>query len=272
MSVLADMKIQTLVILGVVLVGAGGLHGEISGYQDTPILPGTPYHVHDGERPQPRIIETAGAVEVKPPSDAMILFDGTSLDAWTTNGGEPAWLIKDGAMVAKDKEIESKQQFGAVQVHFEWMLPADREVDGQKGGNSGCFLMGMYEVQVLQSNENKTYPDGQAGSLYGQLPPLVNATSPQGEWNSYDVFFEPPVYEGETVKTGAKITIIHNGVVVQHGETYTGPTAHKELSEYPAEHPLTGPIKLQWHGDPVHFRNFWVRPLGERDQEPAAAE
>ena len=127
--------------------------------------------------------------------------------------------------------------------------------------------MNLYEVQILQSHNNKTYPDGQAGSLYGELPPLVNATSPQGEWNSYDIFFEPPVYEEETVKTPAKITIIHNGVVVQHGEYYSGPSGHKTLGKYPAKHPETGPIKMQWHGDPIEFRNFWVRPLGERDQE-----
>ncbi len=192
---------------------------------------------------------------------------GPNLDAWTSQGGDPAWEIKDGAMVAKDKGIETKEKFGAVQVHFEWRLPAGRTVKGQSGGNSGCFLMGLYEVQVLQSNNNQTYPDGQAGSLYGQLPPLVNATSPQGEWNSYDIFFEPPVYDGETVKTPAKITIIHNGVVVQHGESYIGPTGHKNLAKYPAKHPETGPITLQWHQDPMEFKNFWVRPLGERDQE-----
>jgi len=263
------MKTQLLVFFGGALAGAGSLSGQGLGYQDTPVIPGTPYHVHDGERPQPRIIQTAGAVETKPPSDAVVLFDGTNLDAWTTDGGEAAWIIKDGAMVAKDKGIQTKEKFGAVQVHFEWMVPAGREVKGQSGGNSGCFLMGLYEIQVLQSNNNQTYPDGQAGSLYGQLPPLVNATSPQGEWNSYDIFFEPPVYEGETVKTPAMVTIIHNGVVVQHGEYYTGPSGHKTLANYPAKHPESAPISLQWHGDPIEYRNFWVRPLGERDQETA---
>ncbi len=267
MALLGSMKTHSLVVLGGVLLGAGNVFGQGLGYQDTPIIPGTEYHVHDGERPQPRVIEAAGAVEVKPPSDAVVLFDGTNLDAWTSGGGEPTWEVKDGVMIAKEKDLHSKQEFGAVQVHFEWRLPADRKVNGQGGGNSGCFLMGLYEVQVLQSHNNKTYPDGQAGSLYGQLPPLVNATSPQGEWNSYDIFFEPPVYEGEKVTTPAKVTIIHNGVVVQHGSSYTGPTKHKTLSSYPAKHPETGPLRLQFHGDPVEFKNFWVRPLGERDQE-----
>ncbi len=262
------MKNQTWIILGgAVLASAGAVSAEQGlGYQDTPVIPGTPYHVHDGERPQPRIIETAGAAVVKPPSDAVVLFDGSNLDAWTTGGGPAAWEIKDGAMIAKDKAIETKEKFGAVQLHFEWRLPAGRKVNGQQGGNSGCFLMGMYEIQVLQSNNNKTYPDGQAGALYGQLPPLVNATSPQGEWNSYDVAFEPPVYKDGKIETPAKVTIIHNGVVVQHGESYIGPTGHKNLAKYPAKHPETGPLSLQFHGDPVEYRNFWVRPLGERDQ------
>jgi len=262
------MKTQSLFVLAGVLACAEGLRAEGLGYQDTPIIPGTEYHVHDGERPQPRVIETAGAVSVKPPSDATVLFDGSNLDAWTAvDGAEPTWEIKDGAMVAKGKDIRTKEEFGAVQIHFEWRLPADRKVSGQKGGNSGCFIMGRYEVQVLQSNGNKTYPDGQATALYGQLPPLVNATSPQGEWNSYDISFVQPVYEGEKVVTPAKVTVIHNGVIVQNGESYLGPTAHKALAKYPAKHPEAGPIRLQFHGDPVEYRNFWARPLGERDQE-----
>ncbi|MBC7981176.1 MAG: DUF1080 domain-containing protein [Armatimonadetes bacterium] len=248
------------------IIGTASLFAEL-GYQDTPKLPGVPYVVHDGKRPQPRVLETAGAVVIKAPADAVVLFDGSNLDAWTSGGDKPAWEIKDGAMVAKDKDLTSKQSFGAIQLHFEWKLPAGRPVNGQGGGNSGVFLMGLYEVQVLQSHNNPTYPDGQAGSLYGQLPPLVNATSPQGEWNSYDVAFEPPVYKDGKVETPAKITIIHNGVVVQHGESYLGPTAHKSLASYPASHPETAPLSLQFHGDPVEYRNFWVRPLGKRDQE-----
>ncbi|MFD2255169.1 DUF1080 domain-containing protein [Luteolibacter algae] len=261
------MKKHTMWMFGGAMLAAGGLQaGEGLGYQDTPIITGTSYHVHDGERPQPRIIETAGAVVVTPPSDATILFDGKNLDAWTTDGGEAVWEIKDGAMVATKKAISTKEKFGAIQLHVEWRLPAERKVNGQKGGNSGIFLMGRYEVQVLQSHNNKTYPDGQAGALYGQLPPLVNATSPQGEWNSYDIIFVPPVYEGDSVKTPAKVTIIHNGVVVQNAESYLGPTSHKKLASYPKTHPDTAPIGLQFHGDPMEYRNIWVRPLGERDQ------
>lgn len=230
------------------------------------LIPGTPYKVHDMERPQPRIVESGGAVSIEPPSDAVVLFDGTNLDAWTSGGKEPVWEIKDGVLVAKQKYLESKEKFGAIQLHFEWKLPAGIKVNGQKGGNSGCYLMGLYEVQILQSHNNKTYPDGQAGALYGQLPPLVNATSPQGEWNSYDITFVPPVYDGDKAVIPAKVTVIHNGVVIQNGETYLGPTMHKKLASYPENHPETGPLSFQFHGDPMEFRNIWVRPLGERDK------
>lgn len=240
--------------------------GQIQGYKDTEKLPGVPWGVHDPDRPQPRVVETAGAVIVKPPSDATVLFDGKNLDAWVQGGGPTPWEVKDGVLVVGKKDIQTKESFGAVQLHFEWRLPAGREVSGQKGGNSGVFLMGLYEVQVLQSHNNPTYPDGQAGSLYGQLPPLVNATAPQGEWNSYDVTFEPPVYKDGKVEKPAMITIIHNGVVVQHGAAYLGPTQHKKVASYPASHPETGPIRIQDHKDPMEFRNMWVRPLGERDQ------
>ena len=257
------MKTDWTIVLATA-VACGPLWGEVQGEPDTPQLPGVPYHVHDGKRPQPPVVQTSGALAVKPPSDAKVLFDGSSLDAWTTNGGKPAFQIKDGVMVAAAKNIETKEKFGAIQLHFEWRLPAGRPVEGQKGGNSGVFLMGLYEVQVLQSHGNPTYADGTAGALYGQYPPLVNATSPQGEWQSYDIAFEPPVYVGEKVSKPAKVTVIHNGVIVQHGESYLGPTVWRRLASYPAKHPETGPITLQFHGDPMEFRNMWVRPLGNR--------
>jgi len=263
------MKLNRWTISGMMAATCGVMPTqaqEVKGYTDTEKLPGVEYTVHDPRRPQPRIVETGGAVVVKPPSDAIVLFDGKTLDQWTQEGGPAKWPVKDGVFIADGKEIQSKESFGAVQLHFEWRLPAGRKVDGQSGGNSGVFLMGLYEVQVLQSHNNKTYPDGQAGSLYGQLPPLVNATSPQGEWQSYDIAFEPPVYEGEKVITPAKITIIHNGVVVQHGSLYLGPTQHKKVATYPAKHPETGPLRIQFHGDPMEYRNFWIRPLGKRDQ------
>lgn len=246
-------------MMAAVSAACGAAQAEIHGYPDDPKLPGVPYVVHDPARPQPPMVATGGAISVKPPSDAVVLFDGTSLDAWT-----PGWVIKDGAMVAAEKSINSKQAFGAIQMHFEWRCPAGRKVDGQSGGNSGVFLMGRYEVQVLQSNNNPTYPDGQAGAMYGQLPPLVNATSPQGEWQSYDLAFEPPVYENGKVTKPAKLTLLHNGVFVQNGESYLGPTEHRKLTSYPDTHPATAPLQLQFHGDPMEYRNMWVRPLGSR--------
>jgi hypothetical protein len=213
------------------------------------------------------VVESAGAVSVKPPSDAIVLFDGTKTDAWATNNGVFPWEVRDGVMIAKNSNIQTKESFGAIQLHLEWRLPADRKVNGQSGGNSGCFMMGLYEVQILQSHKNPVYPDGQAAALYGQLPPLVNATSPQGEWNSYDITFTPPVYEGEKVAIPARVTVVHNGVVVQNGESFLGTTKHAELATYPAKHPEAGPLILQFHGDPLEFRNMWVRPLGERNQE-----
>ena len=263
MAFLWLMKIQAIFVLAASAT-CGTSWGQVHGEEGTPQLPGVPYHVHDGKRPQPPVVSTAGALMVKPPSDAKVLFDGKSLDAWTTNGGPPAFKIKDGVMVADGKNIQTKASFGAVQLHFEWRLPAGRPVEGQKGGNSGVFFMDLYEVQVLQSHNNPTYADGTAGAMYGQLPPLVNATSPQGEWQSYDIAFEPPVYEGEKVVKPAKVTVIHNGVIVQNGESYLGPSVWRKLASYPPKHPEKGPISLQFHGDPMEFRNMWIRPLGQR--------
>lgn len=252
------MKFKPLSIVAI-SVSCGMAQAEIHGYPDGPKLPGVPYVVHDPARPQPPMVKTGGPVIVKPPSDAVVLFDGTSLDAFT-----PGWQMKDGSLVATGNNIQTKQSFGAVQMHFEWRLPAGRPVDGQSGGNSGIFMMGLYEVQVLQSHNNPTYPDGQAGSMYGQLPPLVNATSPQGEWQSYDLAFEPPVYENGKVTRPAKLSLLHNGVFVQNGESFIGPTQHRKLASYPDKHPDTAPLTLQFHGDPMEYRNMWIRPLGSR--------
>jgi Domain of Unknown Function (DUF1080) len=259
----AAMKWKYAIAVSILVPLAGWVAAEGFGVKGgNPMLPGVPYEVHDGTRPQPRIVENAGTVVVKPPADAIVLFDGTNLDAWK----DPTWEVKDGAMIAAKKDLVSKESFGAIQLHAEWRVPAGRKVNGQGGGNSGIFIMGLYEIQVLQSNDNKTYPDGQAASLYGQVPPLANATTAQGEWQSYDIIFTPPVYEGEVVKTPAHATVIHNGVVVQNHSAFIGLSTYKKLPVYPATHPETGPVRLQFHGDPIEYRNFWVRPLGKIDQ------
>jgi hypothetical protein len=233
-------------------------------YPDAPTIPGHKYSVHDTTRPQPRKVETEGAVSVPAPSDAKVLFDGSDTNAW-----EGTWKIKNGILVASPGmgSFKTKDSFRDCQLHIEWRIPADREVNGQQGGNSGVFFMGKYETQVMESYSNETYPDGQAASIYGQYPPLANASVPQGEWQSYDLIFKAPVYEGEEVVTPAQITVIHNGVVVQAAKDYLGPTVHQTLPSYPANHPESAPLELQWHGDPIEYRNIWIRPLGEYDQQ-----
>lgn len=230
-------------------------------YPDTPLIPGSIYTVHDTTRPQPRKVESAGAVSIQAPSDAKVLFDGTNTDSWK---GE--WIVKDGILIASPGSLTTKEHFGDCQIHLEFRVPADREVMGQKGGNSGIFLMGKYEIQVGESHTNITYPDGQAGAVYGQTPPLVNPATPQGEWQSYDIIFKAPVSENGKVVKPAEITVLFNGVVVQASYKIQGPTKHKTTTSYPENHPEKGPIFLQWHSDPIEFRNIWVRELGNYDQ------
>lgn len=251
---------SSLCLLGLLSAGAV-LAVEVGEKPNHPKLPDVPWVVHDGTRPQPKKVATQGASEVKAPSDAVVLFDGTDISAWT--GGE--WRVEDGILIASPKTLKTKESFRDVQLHVEWRVPADREVNGQGGGNSGIFLMGKYEVQVMASHKNQTYPDGQAGAMYGQYPPLVNASSPKGEWNSYDIIFMAPRYEGEKVVKPAKLTLLHNGVMVHNAKEYLGPTTHKKLASYPKQHPEAAPIFLQWHNDPIEFRNIWVRKVGEYD-------
>lgn len=254
------------VMAGCLTAGGMALAAEGPGIKPgTPEIPGTPWQVHDGTRPQPPVVGTGGAVSVKAPSDAKVLFDGKSTDAWTTDGKPATWPVKDGSLIASPGTLISKEQFGPVQVHIEWRIPGDRKVNGQGGGNSGIFLMGLYEVQILQSNNNPTYADGTAGALYGQTPPLVNATAPQGEWQSYDILFQPPKSEGGKVVEPAWVTVIQNGVVLHHARKLLGPTQFRQLAKYPENHPDKGPLHLQFHGDPVEFRNIWVRPIGDYD-------
>ncbi len=248
---------------GLLVVGGIATAAKFGEKPDNPQLPGVPWVVHDGTRPQPKKVETQGVVSVLPPADAKVLFDGTNLDAWTS----PDWEVRDGIMIAANKNLQTKDTFRDFQMHIEWRIPADREVDGQKGGNSGIFLMDLYEVQILACYENKSYPDGQAGGMYGQYPPLVNASRPKGEWNSYDLVFKAPRYEGEKMVEPAKLTLFHNGVLLHNAKEYQGPTQHKKLASYPATHPERGPIRLQWHRDPVEYRNVWIREVGDYDEE-----
>jgi hypothetical protein len=242
-------------LLGAVYTGATQV-----GYTDTPMIPGTKWRVHDANRIPPRAV-VAGEHGTAP-SDAAILFDGTNLDQW--KGGP--WKLVDGAMeVNGTGTIETKQVFGDCQLHVEWATPEKFNAESQGRSNSGIFLMGRYEVQVLDSFENRTYADGQASSLYGQTPPLVNATRPPGEWQSYDIIFEAPHFEEGKLVEPAYVTVLHNGVVTHHRKAFTGATTHKAVASY-KEHG-EGPIRLQDHGNPVRFRNIWIRQIGEYDQD-----
>jgi hypothetical protein len=240
------------------------------GYDDTPQIPGQTWKVHDKNRPSPAIVTPAPTFShhAGAPSDAVVLFDGSDLDKWVSGGDKPKWKVEGGymEMVRGGGDIQTKDKFGDFQLHIEWSTPNPPKGESQGRGNSGVFLHGMFEVQVLDSYENVTYADGQAGSLYGQWAPLQNAMKPPGEWNAYDIIFEAPKWDeqGELTKK-AHVTVIHNGVVLHHRQEFVGPSGHRNVPQY-RKYDGTGPIRLQDHGDPVRFRNIWIRPLGGYDQ------
>jgi hypothetical protein len=240
------------------------------GYDDTPQIPGQSWKVHDKNRPNPPIV-TPGATfsHLAPaPSDAQVLFDGKDLSQWKSGGGPAKWTVADGNFVVTKGagDIETKQKFGDFQLHIEWSAPNPPKGDSQGRGNSGIFLHGLYEVQVLDVYQNKTYADGQAGGLYGQWAPLKNAMVKPGEWNAYDIIFEGPRFDAAgAVTRKASVTVLHNGVLLHHRQEFIGPSGHRNVPLYKA-YDSTGPIRLQDHGDPVRFRNIWIRPLGQYDQ------
>jgi hypothetical protein len=202
-----------------------------------------------------------------PPSDAVVLFDGSTPSAWrAVRHAAVPWLIVEGALeVAPGTgDIETRQGFGDCQLHIEWMAPSPRAGEGQEPGNSGVFLMGRYEIQVLDSYQNRTYADGTAGAVYGQHPPLANPSRPPGEWQTYDIVFRRPRFSGDgRLQAPARVTLIYNGVVVQNQVPLTGPTGHQERPPYEA-HPDRLPLRLQDHGQRVRFRNVWIRDLEGR--------
>jgi len=242
------------------------------GYDDTPLIPGSKWKVHDSARPQPRVV-APGTPSTQdkpgdPPSDAVILFDGTDLSKWQGRDGGPAqWKVEDGYMevVAKTGSVQTREHFGDCQLHLEWAAPAEVKGESQGRGNSGVFLMGLYEIQVLDCYHNPTYADGAAAAIYGQCPPLVNACRRPGEWQTYDIVWLAPRFEGETLVRPASVTIFHNGVLAHHNKELVGPTAHRQATSYRPQ-PETGPLALQDHGDPVRYRNIWYRPLTDYDQ------
>lgn len=217
--------------------------------------------------PEPAIV-TPGE-DAMPPSDAVVLFDGSDLSAWESDAGDAAWRVADGAftVVAGSGAIRTRDGFGDVQLHIEWRTPEEVVGEGQGRGNSGVFLMERYELQVLDSYDNRTYSNGQAGSIYKQSIPAVNASRPPGEWQSYDIVFIAPRFDadGNVVSPGT-MTAFHNGVLIQNHFELRGPTVFIGEPEY-EPHADRLPIMLQDHGNPVSYRNIWVREIGMR---PAA--
>lgn len=227
------------------------------------------WKIHDLSRPKPPVVTSQLALPVPPPSDAKVLFDGGDLSNWRGADGEASkWIARDGYMesVAGSGYVFTKESFGDIQLHVEWASPATVKGDSQGRGNSGVFLMGLYEIQVLDSYENPTYADGQASSVYGQHPPLVNASRKPGEWQSYDIVFRRPRFtvDGRLEKP-ARVTIFHNGVLTQDNVEPWGPTKWLQTSGY-VKHPDRLPLGFQDHGNPVRFRNVWLRELDENSR------
>ncbi len=257
-------------IVGGVLTAAFLLAvGAQLGYEDTPFLPGQKWRVHDSRRPYPPAV-TPGNPAGAPPSDAVVLFDGTDLSRWRSVRGGPArWRVVNGYMevVPLTGDILTVEEFGDCQLHIEWCIPEGVRGSGQGRGNSGIFLMGRYEVQVLDSHNNPTYADGMAAAIYGQFPPLVNASRPPGEWQVYDIIWIAPRFEDDKLIRPGYLTLIHNGVVVHYHTPVLGATGHRRLPTY-RPHPPVGPLRLQDHGFPIRYRNIWYRPLKGYDGEP----
>ena len=235
------------------------------GYDDTPMQPNGKWKIHDANRPQPTVVTPppAPATPTPPPSDATVLI-GTKddLSAWQmmTDGSPVTWPMKNGVAETGKGIIRTKAEFTDFQLHVEFATPSVVKGDSQGRGNSGVFLLGKFEIQVLDSYHNRTYADGSASAMYGQFPPLVNASRPPGEWQTYDIAFTAPRFKGSTLDKPATVTVLHNGVLVHNARAFWGPTAHKKIDPYTPDN-AKGPLALQDHGNPVRYRNVWIRPV-----------
>lgn len=226
----------------------------------------TGWKQHDLRRPAPPVVTPGESnLPLKAPSDAIVLFDGTDLSKWRSkNGGKAKWKVIDGVMesVPKSGYVFSKEKFGDCQLHVEWASPAKVKGNSQQRGNSGVYLMELFEVQVLDGYNNPTYADGNAGAIYGQYPPLVNASRKPGEWQSHDIIFKRPRFDGDKLVSPAVLTVLHNGVLVQNHSEAFGPSAWLVHNEYDPS-VTEGSLGLQDHGNPVRYRNIWIRPLSD---------
>jgi hypothetical protein len=256
-----------LLVAGIVQIALGAEEEAPTGYTDTPLLPGSKWHVHDGSRPHPQAVtpgtSSSDQQAGKPPSDAVILFDGKSLDAWQgAKGGPAGWKVENGYVEVKagSGDIVTRQKFSDYQLHVEFWEPAPARGHSQERGNSGIFLAGLYEIQVLDGYDNITYADGQVSAIYGQSPPLVNAARPPGHWQTYDILFTTPRFTGGKLSKAGYVTVLLNGVVTQDHTELLGPTVHHALPVWAAHEPEM-PVRLQDHTMPIRFRNIWIRPL-----------
>jgi hypothetical protein len=228
----------------------------VYGYKDTPQLPWCGFLVHDPDRPAPKRVQPGTPLPfAPPPADAIVLFDGKDLSQWKPTD----WKIENGYVEAVGGGgLVTKEQFGNFQLHLEWMAPDPPRGPWYDRGNNGVYIMGLYEIQIFDSWTEKIYPDGQAAAIYGQTPPLVNACLPPGQWQTYDIVFNAPVFEGETLVQPARVTMFHNGLLVQLNEEIRGETGHRILPVY-KQKLSRGPFTLGAHNNPVRFRNIWIR-------------
>jgi len=245
------------------------------GFTDTPMLPGLPWHVHDPARPHPKVV-TPGETPGAPPSDAIVLFDGKDLSQWTQMGlgadrgkmVDARWKVGSAyfEVAGGTGNLLTREKFGDCQLHVEWASPAVVRGTSQGRGNSGVLLMSRYEIQVLDAYNNPTYADGQASAIYGQWPPLANPARKPGEWNTYDILFEAPRFDGEKLLRPAYVTVIYNGVMVHNHKDLMGPMIYRQVAHY-TPHEAEEPLMLQDHnGDLVRYRNIWIRRPASYDQ------
>ncbi len=231
------------------------------GYRDTPRQPWSGYRVHDPDRPVPKKVEP-GAFSTqdrpgRPPSDAIMLFDGKDLSKWKPN----QWKVENGELVATTGPFETADDFGSYQLHLEWQAPNPPVGDDiMNRGNNGVLLMGCFEIQIFDP-ATKIYPDGQAAAVYGQTPPLVTASRPPGQWDVYDIIFTAPKFDGDKLAQPARVTVLYNGVLVQYNQEIYGVTTHATLPRPYPPGVTRGPLALSAHKNPVRFRNIWIRPL-----------
>jgi hypothetical protein len=270
--------------------GARGTGGDGLGFTDTPMLPELPYHVHDPGRPHPHVV-TPAAQQGGAPSDATVLFDGKDLSQWTFSRRAPqtegpmtdemrarlqkqqenlpplGWKVENGyvEVIPRAGNMVTKEKFGDVQLHVEFEMPEDIKGQSQNRGNSGVLLQSRYELQVLDSFRSPTYADGQLGAIYGQWPPLVNAARKPGEWQTYDIAFEGPRFEGEKLVKPAYFTVFLNGVLLHNHKDSMGPMFYRHVTHYVPQ-PMEDALMLQNHMQPVRFRNIWIRRLKGYDQ------